>query len=608
MLTTQLSSRLRALPSWLVEVLLAIAVGLTSTIFAWLAMGLSVDDMHTRWTWGGPDQVLHYGIFTSAAEVFPFVSNIALGFPTGGNLFFAPLLDPWSAIFVWVSSWFTHSGIAILNWYELLSFLVTGLASYLFFRFIGIRRVPSMLWGVAFAVLPTHFVQLALGHPFIANYWAVPLIGILTVMVALPNHGPFARWAASEPTRRSRFLRRILPIAALALLVGLGQSYYFVFGAIVVGGVWLFSSIASLLERRRLRELLWPTITIVALLLVIVTELATLSLNFDDRYSKYFSGRSIVASEIYGGKITFLLLPWVGTGIPKIASLTSRYQQSSPLAPTSEETSSSVIAIVAVVVAITLMLVLLARGGRWRFVRASIFERILTQRVLYVMIFGGVWTLLFYTLAGLGPVFAAIVSPEIRAWSRISIILYLFAIGALALIIQKLITRRWLKITSAIVFALLVIVDQGIGVSRTFPVGTANDSSVKSFATQVDDELRPGCGVIQLPLKAFPESGPVGEMADYDHFMPYIYSQGNLKWSYGAVLGTKSGDYWDKVQSRSQFVEKASTSGACAIMVNTTAYSDDKNGWYRWVERLVADVTKPEIVSSDGDYILYKLG
>lgn len=595
----------RARPRWIAEAGYSLGAGAISTVFAWIAWGLSPATMSMRWGMGGGDQVLHYGIFSSAAQVFPFVPNPALGFPQAQNLFFAPLFDLWSALFVWVASWFTHDGVLILNSYNLLSFLSVGITAYFFFRMLGLRPMPSVLWGVVFSTLPHHFFQIALGHPFLGNYWAVPLIGILALMITGTGSSTFTRWAAAGATPRRQVLRRLLPIVSLSLLVGLTQSYYFVFGAIILGGLWLFVVVGSLVRRRRLRALLWPTVTLGVLAVVVVLQLALLSLNFADRYEKYFGSRTVGESEIYGGKITLLLLPWDGTGIPLLGRLASKYREGSLIAQTSEGPYSSLIAVVAIVVAMTIILSLLAVGGRWGSSHSRPIVAVLRDRRLNVLLFGFLWSLLFFVLAGLGPVFAFIVSPEIRAWSRISIVVYLFAIAVLALIADQLLKGRKRYIAAAIL-AILVVVDQGVGVSKSFPLAATADAPTRDFSAQMSDILDPGCGIVQLPLHAFPEAGAVGDMGDYDPFLPYMYADGDLRFSYGAVRGTTAGDFWGSTTS-GNFASSVTESRACAILVDTYAYTENPNGWYQLVSTLVDDPAVPDLTSSNGRYILYQL-
>lgn len=88
----------------------AAAAALVSTVLGLLALRISPRDLGERWTFGGPDQVLHYTNFSSAREVCPFLPNDRLGFPATQNLFFAPLFDPWSAVFVATVIPFTPDG------------------------------------------------------------------------------------------------------------------------------------------------------------------------------------------------------------------------------------------------------------------------------------------------------------------------------------------------------------------------------------------------------------------------------------------------------------------------------------------------------------------
>jgi uncharacterized protein YhhL (DUF1145 family) len=594
----------RRTPAWVADAGSAALAGLLATVFAWFALRLAPGDIAERWSFGGADQVLHYGIFTSATEVFPFVPNDALGYPVSQNLFFAPLLDPWSALFVRLLSATPLSGIEIYNLYNLLSFFAVGVTSYLFFRALGLGRTSGALWGVAFATLPHHFMQLAMGHPFIANYWAVPLVGIMVLLMPGDESRPLQRWIAGADSPRAVLRRRILLLGALSLLVGLSQSYYFVFGGIVLGGVWLFIGLSNIVQGRPWKVLIWPSATLGSLVLVVGIQLAILSLNFGDRYEKYFQNRTVAESEIYGGKLDLLLLPWEGTGIPVIGKLYSSYRAGSPLVPASEGPFSSLIAVIAIVLAMTMILMLLVTGGRW-VSQSSPLRRFLAERQTNLLLFGFLWSLLFFVVSGLGPVFAFVVSPEIRAWSRMSIVVYLFAIAILALLADRLIgsSRPWRLAMGALLVA-VVVADQGLGVGRVITVAPAADEDVRAFASELDMRLDSGCGIVQLPLKGFPESGAMGGMGDYDHFLPYLYSTSEFRWSYGAVRGTAAGDYWADVRGPSDLAELVGD--ACAVTVDTSAYAE-KQDWQRWVSALGVDAESPDVESGDGRYLSFDL-
>lgn len=589
------------------EAVIAAVVGVVSLVLGVVGLGITFKDLSQRWTIGGADQVLHYTIFTSGTQVWPFLPNDRLGFPEAQNLFFAPLFDPWSAIYVRLAGVLGANGILALNLYNVLSFFAVGIAAYVFLRALKLRRPVAAVFGVLIAVAPFHFFQIALGHPFIGNYWAVPLIGILTLMVASTATNPLEAWAVSGATRAMRLTRRIIPIVVLALLVGLTQSYYYVFGAIVVGGVWLLASLAKVIAQKSLKGLLWPTVTVGALFLVIATQLAILSLNLGDRYSKYFAARVPADSEIYGGKIANLLLPSPGSGFPPLARLADIYAAGSPTLTTSEAPWTAIIASIGMGLLVVGILVRMF----WRtpdLPGGSPVARLLTDARFGVLSAGFLWTFLFFLSAGLGTMFAYIVSPEIRAWSRISIVLSLYAFAFVALIVHRFARGRVALAVTLAVVAVIGVVDQVPRMPTTLPLAPTSDQAIRDYAASAEKALHKDCGVVELPLKGFPETGPIGKMGDYDEGLPYVYSPtASLRWSYGAVRGTHSGDFWAGATTPATFAAAVHESGACAVQVDTTAYTTSAD-WRSWVD-VVADADSP-IVTSAGDpsrYLLFKV-
>jgi hypothetical protein len=591
----------------LVELSLAIAVGIVSLALGMVALRITPALLSDRWTIGGADQVLHYMIFTSGTQVSPFAGNDRLGFPESQNLFFAPLFDPWSALFVQLAGALGAGGVLALNLYNVLGFVAVGITAYLFFRLLGTRRSVAAVFGALVSAAPFHFFQIMLGHPFIANYWAVPLIGVLSLMVAGGSTNPFEKWVRGSDNRAMRLSRRIVPIAILALLVGLTQSYYYVFGAIVVGGIWGLGMLRTVVVRRRLTGTLWPTITTAALFLVIGVQLALLANNWGERYQRYFAGRTAVDSELYGGKITSLLLPSPGSGFALLGKLAAKYQASSPLVPTSESPWTALIASLGMgLICLALFIRLLSRPRTLE--EGSALARLVSGDTFGVLSAGFLWSLLFFVVGGLGTVFAFVVSPEIRAWSRLSVVVSLFAVAFLALLIDRLAVKRVaLGITLSVV-AVVGVVDQIPRMSSVIDLTPTDDSAIKQYVADAERALGRDCGVVELPLKGFPETGQIGNMGDYDEALPFINATSNsLRWSYGAVRGTKAGDFWSSATSPSSFAELVRESGACAVQVDTYAYASSSD-WAGWVDA-VADAEHPSISSPDSPsrYLLFEV-
>lgn len=592
------------------EALYAGIAGVISLIIAIIAMRITPEELDLRWSYGGADQVLHYVIFSSAADVFPYGANPGLGFPHAQNLYFAPLFDLWSAIFVSGLGRFVNDGIVLLNLYNLLTYFTAGVAAYLFFRALRVSRWVSLVFAVIFATVPFHFIQAA-GHPFLASYWPVPLIGILVLMVAGPSANPFESWISSADTAGMRRARRWIPILVLAVTIGLSQSYYYVFAALIVGGVWIFVAIRALVAREARSTLLWPSISLGALYAVIGTQLLVLSMNWGDRYERYFSARLVGESELYGGKLVTLLFPWTESGLPFLGRFLASYSVQPFVADTGEGPWMATIPILGIVLLTVWTLVRLLHRGPFA---DTALGRFMDDRRVGVLSVAFLWSLFFYLTTGLGAIFAFLVSPEIRAWSRLAIVLTLLGLAFLALFVTALAKRPRVLVAVMVALSVIAIVDQTTTVSRAVPIAATDDYSLREFVAAGEELLADDCGVVQLPIKGFPETGTIGRMGDYDQGLAAVYTQGDsLRYSYGAVRGTHSAEYWLSATTPSRFEVAIDDTRTCAIMVDTFAYIDDPNAtaeppvdWTRLVES-IEDPGEPDVVSSDGRYLLFEV-
>ncbi|MWV50588.1 hypothetical protein GRS96_15045 [Rathayibacter sp. VKM Ac-2803] len=571
-----------------------------ATVLGVLALRISPSDLALRWTAGGNDQILHYTIFGSAQDVFPYFPNTQLGFPASQNLLFSPLFDPWSALFVAMAGPFVPNGIWVLNLYYLAGFAGIGATAYLFFRALRVRPAIATVFGVIGAVLPYHFVRIDYGHPFLANYWSVPLIGILVLVVAGPATDPVARVVSGISSARRRRLVTAALLVGLSAGVAWTVSYYYVFGAIVLGTTWAVSVVVTLLRRRPLRDLAWPTFTLGSLGVLILAQVALLSLDFGERYTKYFSGRTPQESEYYGGKLQQLLLPSTTSGVPFLRDLARDYQSETQLVTTGENPSTSVIALLAIVLVLVVVLIRMLAGSslRRRDVQPA-YLRFLDDPRVGALTVAFVFALLFFIVGGLGTMLAYYVSPEIRVWSRLAIVIDFLALGALAVLIDMLAKRLRALVPTLALISVIAAVDQLAGVNAAVPIDPTDDSILRQFTTTMDQELPEGCGVAQLPFKGFPETGPIGGMGDYDEGLPYVYStDDDLRFSYGAVRGTVAGDEWNGATTPEGFAQEFRDSGACAILVDTAAYPDDPQAWSTLVGA-VTDSATPSLTSED---------
>jgi len=563
---------------------LAAATGAIALVVAWFALGLSTDVMAMRWASGATgDQMLHYMVSASAVDHSLLAPNPRLGFPEYQNLFFAPMYDFASALLLTIGSLFVHDPVVLLNVYQLLGFFMTGFAGFLMFRALRLRNVTAVVFGTVFALAPFHFERVALGHAFVANYWGVAVLVVLVLIAGGRRTDPVSAWADAAPTRAGRITRRLVPIGVMTLALSLTNSYYFVFAAIILACVIGVRAIVCLITRDSLRILLWPVVALGSLVVFVAIQLAVLSLNFGDRYQKYFSERSPIESEQHSGKITTLLLPWPGTGIPGVGSRVRDYAAQTTVSPYAEPTGMSVLAIagIALLVVWTLARLIVPLGERR--------PRVLADPRLSVLGLSFWVGLLFYTVGGLGFLFAALVTSEIRAWVRLSIVLATIGLAVLAILVEATFTRRrslWIALGLVVIVG---FVDQIAGVRGEVDLQPTADADLRTLVAEADAVLDPGCGLAQLPVKGFPESGPIGGLGDYDLALPYVVGGAStLRWSYGAVSGTHAGDFWSDAQSPASFADAVDESGACGIYIDRRAYSDDSE-WLAFVEAAYGD-------------------
>lgn len=591
-----------------IQLLWAFGVGIVSTLLGAYALRITPASLSERWLSGvADDNTLHYLVATTAVDSPFFVPNSHMGFPNTLTMFFAPQYDPISAVVLTLFGAVFHNGILVLNLYQLLGFLSVGAASSLLFSTLRVRRGIGTFCALVLALAPYHLQRVSFGHAFVANYWAIPVVVVLLLMVAGPKTNPFERWVVSASTVGMRRARRWIPILLLTLAVSLSLSYYYVFAAILMGGILLGSVVRSRAAREGWKPLLWPAVTIAALAVFIVVQLAILSLDFGDRYMRYFAGRTPELSEMQAGRITSLLLPWGSTGFSPLASLSNKYNSQTSVSIFAEPPGTPIVAVIGMVLIVVFLLARLIMGRRP--IGPGRIAAVIDDERAGVVTGGFIWGLLFYTVAGLGIVFAYLVSPELRAWVRISILLIALAMVMLALWMNALLTFWPVRWSIVAVLTVVAFVDQIAGARAGINLQPSADTEYRAFIASAEDVLPAGCGVAQLPAKAFPESGPIGAMPDYNEALPYILSTKNtLDWSYGAVKGTHSGDFWAKATTPTKFAAAVKKSGACAVLVDHLAFTKHPNRWKAFV-KLVGDAADPLVQSHDGDnrYTLFKV-
>jgi len=111
--------------------------------------------------------------------------------------------------------------------------------------------------------------------------------------------------------------------------------------------------------------------------------------------------------------------------------------------------------------------------------------------------------------------------------------------------------------------------DSGIGPE---PDVVSKDAftALQQVAAVIQQEIKPGCQILQLPIMAFPEGGQVGQVGNGAHLWLPLLTAG-FRWSYGAPKGTQVGDYWPELAGESiqMQIKTAARESFCAIIIDT---------------------------------------
>ena len=332
---------------------------------------------------------------------------------------------------------------------------------------------------------------------------------------------------AVAPSRRS---------SSVALL-GSGGIYYAAFTCYLLVVAGLCASISG----RKLRPL--GSAAILAGLIVaggIVNLAPTILYRLRHGPNPAAVVRYPIHAELWGLRMTQLLLPVQDHRIGGLAGLRRRYDFAQTVPPWDSDAAS--LGVIGAVGFLGLLGVALVR------------RRSEAPRTIEGLAALNLAALLLATTSGLGAIVGFVASPLIRCYNRISVFLAFFALAGVAIVLTRIIrsTRPgWPRAAAHLGLAAMLVV----GVLDQTPRGLAPEYDElraaydrdADFVGRIEAALPAGSAVFQLPILEFPESVPPGVMGPYDHGRAYLHSK-SLRWSYGAMKG-RYGDAWQKAAS-----------------------------------------------------------
>lgn len=546
-------------PAWLIELLWMLATALVATIAVVVDLKLWKMSAHVPLFGADGDTGFYLATIKDVVENGWFVLNPDLGAPFGqSNFDFAAVFGDLTHYgIVKVLALIFGDPVVVFNAFYLLCFPLIAVVSYGVLRDLGSARAVALAVGVLYAFMPYHLLRNQ-GHLFLSAYYGVPLAVWLVVALA------------EGRTLIERHLsRRTLTTIGVCLLVGAASDYYAVFALITLV---LVVGLMGLAQRSRRMVLQGGLVVAVVFASFLVCHSPAIVHTIVAGPNTVVAKRPPGQSEELGLKLATMVIPRPQHRLGFMRSRGLFYSAKTPYGSEGFAPALGTVATLGLAGGVLVLLVTGLGGGAVSLRRRRISIAGATALVCFLVgTMGGGSALIAYEL-----------SPQVRGWNRLSIVIAFAALLVVAIALTAL-WERWRSRARARWAFCAVLAAVGVGglLDETspsdvpdYPTIAAKWSETADFVRAIEGRLPAGAQVLQMPYTAYPESGPVVGMVDYDHMKMYVHSTG-LKWSYGAMKG-RSTDWHDNAQvlGSTGLASAAMLAGFAGIEVDLLGYID----------------------------------
>lgn len=513
-----------------------------------------------------------------------YLVNPRLGAPGTMELYDFPQADNLHFLLLKLLLSATGDANIAFNLYYLLGFPLIALSMTFVLRRFGVSRLTAIAASLLFSFLPYHFYR-GQHHLFLASYLFVPL----SAMVVLWVHLDRLRWLWSRkdpnmPWGRGRMWGSLLTMA----LIASSGVYYAFFTCFLL----LVAGLASLFDRKKWRGLLMACLLICATGAGVVANLwPSLAYRREHGPNADVGARLPQEAEVYGLKIGHLLLTIDHHFIGRLNPCRQAYD----LAPSSiGEKGGATLGAVGSAGFLFLIGLLLCR------------TRARQGELVPALVALNIAAVLLATIGGFGSLFALLVTPQIRCYNRISVFIALFALFAVAILLDRARVwwqthghRAWQFELALVLLTTGGLLDEiGRGHAPDYEaIKTQNDID-RDFVRAIEDRLPAAAMVYQLPYLPFPESPPLYQMVDYDPVRLYLHST-SLHFSYAAVKGREV-DRWQRELSGMSIEEQLQQlvdRGFSGLAIDGFGYADHAA---ELESQLSVFLSQEPLVSADG--------
>jgi phosphoglycerol transferase len=468
----------------------------------------------------------------------------ALSYPSNSNV---------DAVVVWLFSQFLDDIGRLINMSWLAMLALAGCIAAACLRVLGISRTNAWALGLLYAFAP------------FALYRQIDHLSLVIYLV--PVAATVALLLASGALPMSRNVRLLL--AGGCVLIGFNYIYYAFFSVwfLIVG-----AAIGYFTYRRR-------SIAVAACVCAGLIVGAT-ALNLAPSLRSWArDGRPMsiphkmpAESEAYGLKIRQLISPLREHTLNPFRAWAEK--EGKAAFPLETENVSSRLGLVASLGFLGLLGTVFIAGRRF----GDQGRLLLAGGQLSV---AGV---LLGTIGGLGSLFALLISPDIRAWNRVSPFLMFFALAGVGIAADAIVRwagRRFRIRTAGVIvgagICTIGLYDQLHALkqrNQEHATFRTEFLDVQATVQQLESRLARGSMVYQLPFRPFPTDEGSAYMGPYLHFRPYLVSR-NLRWSY-PPLSNSQAQYEARLGALTapQRLEALKRDGFAAVLIDRLGYAD----------------------------------
>ena len=366
----------------------------------------------------------------------------------------------------------------VLNMFVIVGYPLAALTGFLVLRALGFSRPVALVCAVLFALAPFHFVR-AQFHLF--------------------------RRRAEGRSWRTWLSTRTLVTLCLCLLVGIGGLYYAAFTCLLVA---IAAPLTAIAVRR------W-TVLVAAIAMIVTIGIPLAATAAPEVLYRAEHGTDLLVAQRYPSESLIyalppmqLVLPLPGDRIPILADLRSRYDVDDQRVILSEAPQGNSLGVVGTI-GLVWLLVGLAAAGLGRPWREPLIRRTGTAALLAIVL---------GATAGAGALFALIVTPQIRGWDRIVILIMFFALIGGPLLLQRAAAalggRRRGRLVAAARFAGTLCFGVFEGTTTSFVPPYAAEAAEwhldGSFVAGIQHSLPRNAMVFELPTSPTPRPSPMG--------------------------------------------------------------------------------------------------